>query len=254
PQQGFYTFADYGSSQQPHGFGQVSQDEVVPETQPITNAGPSTQPKQRHRHRKKQVGDTEPAVGGSSRLEKLSTEEEFQLTKAWIDVSEDPIVGRNKKEPNFWSKIRSQFFQAMGRREYHTNDMLFSKWRDMNQKKWQTRRSGQNDAMIELESEDQYWEEFNSPFTLKRSWELMRKCQNWIRIPTVQTSASNRSKQSSTDSPGTSDARVHINLNDLDEEEEEDDDEIEDLTRPTRRDRAKTDRARTRRGSSSQMT
>ncbi|KAL8218710.1 hypothetical protein R6Q57_022083 [Mikania cordata] len=146
----------------------TSKDEVVPETQATTNVGPSMQPKQRRRHRKKQVGDTEPAVGGSSRLEKWSTEEEFQLTKAWIDVSEDPIVG-----PDFWSKIRSQFFQAMGREEYLTNDMISSKWRDMNQKvrrfngiysqKWQTRRSGQSDVMIELESEDQYQEEFNAP-------------------------------------------------------------------------------------------
>ncbi|KAL8208079.1 hypothetical protein R6Q57_007491 [Mikania cordata] len=100
--------------------------------------------------------------------------------------------------------------------------------------------------------EDQYREEFNAPFTLKRSWEIMRKCPNWIRILTVQTSASKRSKASSTDSPGTSDARVDINLNELDEEE--DDDEIEDLTRPIGRDRAKTDRARARRGSSSQTT
>ncbi|KAL8227605.1 hypothetical protein R6Q57_015189 [Mikania cordata] len=172
PQQGFYTFADYGSSQQPHGFGQVYQDEVVPETQPTTNAGPSTQPKQRRRHRKKQVGDTEPAVGGSSRLEKWSTQEEFQLTKAWIDVSEDPIVV-TKKDRTFGVKSESQFFQAMGHGEYCTNDMLSSKWRDMNQKvrrfnmiysqKWQTRRSGQSDAMIKLESEDQYQEEFNAP-------------------------------------------------------------------------------------------
>ncbi|KAD6453304.1 hypothetical protein E3N88_08009 [Mikania micrantha] len=104
--QGFYTFADYGSSQQPHGFGQLSQDEVVPETQPTTNAGPSTQPKQRRRHRRKQAADTEPAVGGSSRIEKWTTD-----------------------------KIRNQFFQAMGRGEYRTNDMLSSKWRDMNLKK-----------------------------------------------------------------------------------------------------------------------
>ncbi|KAL8255331.1 hypothetical protein R6Q59_033552 [Mikania micrantha] len=110
----------------------------------------------------------------------------------------------------------------MGRGKYRTNDMISSKWRDMNQK--------------------------------VRSWELMRKCPNWIRILTVQTSASKRSKASSTDSHGTSDARVHINLNDLEEEEEDNDDEIEDLTRPTGRDRTKADRARARRGSSSQMT
>ncbi|KAL8200971.1 hypothetical protein R6Q57_012310 [Mikania cordata] len=100
--------------------------------------------------------------------------------------------------------------------------------------------------MIELESKDQYREEFNAPFTLKRSWDLIRKCPNWIRIPTVQTSASKRSKASSTDRHGTSDARVHINLNDLDEEEEDDDGEIEDLTRPIGRDHAKTDRERAR--------
>ncbi|KAL8239858.1 hypothetical protein R6Q59_016425 [Mikania micrantha] len=174
PQQGFYTFAEYGSSQQTHLFAQLSQDEAVPETQPPTNVSPSTQPTQRRRHKKKQVGDTEPVVVGSTRLEKWSPEEEFQLSKAWVDVSEDSIVG-----PDFWSKIRSNFFQAMGRGEYRTNDMISRKWRDMNQKvkrfngiysqKWQTRRSGQSDAMIESESKDQYQEEFNAPFTLKRS-------------------------------------------------------------------------------------
>ncbi|KAL8239699.1 hypothetical protein R6Q59_016266 [Mikania micrantha] len=115
--------------------------------------------------------------------------------KSLIDVSEDPIVGRNQKGPDFWSKIRSQFFQAMGCVEYRTNDMISSKWRDMNQKN-----------------------------------------------PDCSTVSLKRSKASSTDSPSTSDARVHINLNELD-----DDDEIEDLTRPIGRDRAKTDRARARR-------
>ncbi|KAL8263381.1 hypothetical protein R6Q59_024730 [Mikania micrantha] len=113
PQQGFYTFADYGSSQQTHGFDQLSQDEVVPETQPPTNAGPSMQPKQRRRHKKKQVGDTEPAVAGSIRLEKWSSEEEFQLSKAWVDVSEDPIVV-TKKDRTF--EVKSEaidlYFQS----------------------------------------------------------------------------------------------------------------------------------------------
>ncbi|KAL8263020.1 hypothetical protein R6Q59_024369 [Mikania micrantha] len=60
-----------------------------------------------------------------------------------------------------------------------------------------------------------------------------------------------RSKASSTDSLCSSDARVQINLNELDEEEE---DEIEDLTRPIGRDSAKADQARARRDSSSQTT
>ncbi|KAL8199611.1 hypothetical protein R6Q57_013179 [Mikania cordata] len=139
--------------------------------------------------------------------------------------------------------------------------MISSKWRDINRKvkrfngiysqKWQTCRSGQSDAMIESEAVDQFRQELNTAFTLKRSWEIMRKCPNWVRIPIVQPSTSKRSKASSTDSPGSSDARVQINLNELDEEEEEDD-EIDDLTRPIGRDRAKADRARVRRGSSSQ--
>ncbi|KAD4385675.1 hypothetical protein E3N88_25844 [Mikania micrantha] len=67
----------------------------------------------------------------------------------------------------------------MGRGEYRTNDMLSSKWRDMNLKvrkfngiysqKWQTRRSGQSDAMIEREAEEQYREEFNAHFSLQRT-------------------------------------------------------------------------------------
>ncbi|KAL8257186.1 hypothetical protein R6Q59_029227, partial [Mikania micrantha] len=65
-----------------------------------------------------------------------------------------------------------------------------------------------------------------------------------MAIPTVQTSASKRSKASSTNNPGTSDARIQINLNELDEEDEDDNNDIEDLTPPIVRDRAKTDRAR----------
>ncbi|KAD5508903.1 hypothetical protein E3N88_16606 [Mikania micrantha] len=79
----------------------------------------------------------------------------------------------------------------MGRGEYRTNDMLSSKWRDMNLKvrkfngiysqKWQTRRSGQSDAMIEREAEEQYREEFNVPFSLQRinhiEFLLLRICK-----------------------------------------------------------------------------
>ncbi|KAL8250568.1 hypothetical protein R6Q59_034261 [Mikania micrantha] len=57
-----------------------------------------------------------------------------------------------------------------------------------------------------------------------------------------------RSKASDTDSPASSDARVQINLNDIDKEE----DEIDDLTRPIERDRAKAERARAIPASSSQ--
>ncbi|KAL8228195.1 hypothetical protein R6Q57_015779 [Mikania cordata] len=78
----------------------------------------------------------------------------------------------------------------------------------------------------------------------------MRKCPNWVRILTVQGSTSKRSKASFTNSPASSDARVQININDLDEEEEED--ELEDLTRPIGRDRAKVDGARARRAFSFQ--
>ncbi|KAL8223891.1 hypothetical protein R6Q57_019366 [Mikania cordata] len=159
------------------------------------------------------------------------------------------VPGRNQKGPDFWSKVRSHFFQTMGRGEYRTNDMISSKWRDINRKvkrfneiyskKWQTRRSSQRDALIESEAVDQFRQEFNTVFSLKR-----------IGIPTVQPSTSKRSKVSSTDSPGSSDDRVQINLNELDEEEE--DDKIEDLTRPIGRDRAKAGRVRARRDSSSQ--
>ncbi|KAL8256863.1 hypothetical protein R6Q59_028904 [Mikania micrantha] len=134
PQQGFYTFIEYGSSQQTHEFAQLSQDKVVPETQPSTDAGPSTQLTQRRKHKKKTSWGYRTRCGSSNPDRKWTTEEEFALLKAWVDVSEDPIVGRNKKGPDFWSKIRSHFFQAMGRAEYRTNDMISSKWRDINRK------------------------------------------------------------------------------------------------------------------------
>ncbi|KAL8199393.1 hypothetical protein R6Q57_012961 [Mikania cordata] len=111
-----------------------------------------------------EVGNTEPVVAALTCLEKWSPEEEFQLSKAWVGVLEDPIV----------------------------DSRLFN-------------RRPQND------------QKHRQPIA-----------------------------------PARPDARVQINLNELDEEE--DDDEIEDLTCPIGRDRAKTDRARARMGSSSQTT
>ncbi|KAD4586250.1 hypothetical protein E3N88_23851 [Mikania micrantha] len=79
----------------------------------------------------------------------------------------------------------------MGRGEYRTNDMLSSKWRDMNLKvrkfngiysqKWQTRRSGQSDAMIEREEEEQYREEFNAHFSLQRMKAGPRDGADWTQ-------------------------------------------------------------------------
>ncbi|KAL8227475.1 hypothetical protein R6Q57_015059 [Mikania cordata] len=83
------------------------------------------------------------------------------------------------------------------------------------------------------------------PVGVNEVWEMGRDSGNNGRNATVGIGPF--------EGPGTSDARVHINLNELDLKEE-DDDEIEDLTRPIGRDRAKTDRARARQDSSSQTT
>ncbi|KAD4180218.1 hypothetical protein E3N88_28809 [Mikania micrantha] len=66
-------------------------DEVVPESQPSPDAGPSTQATQKRKHKKKQVVYTEPVVVAPTCPKKWTPEEEFALSKAWVDVSEDPI-------------------------------------------------------------------------------------------------------------------------------------------------------------------
>ncbi|KAL8239166.1 hypothetical protein R6Q59_015733 [Mikania micrantha] len=75
------------------------------------------------RHRRKEVPEktTKPTII------KWTESEEVALVRAYIDVSEDLIVGNNQMSSVFWSRVRDQFFSTMGRGSYRTNDMLSNK-------------------------------------------------------------------------------------------------------------------------------
>ncbi|KAL8251940.1 hypothetical protein R6Q59_035633 [Mikania micrantha] len=130
---------------------------------------------------KKKVGDSEPVVVAPTRPEKRIRRRSLHFQKLGSMCRKTQLLVV-KKGPDFWSKVRSHFFQTMSRGAYHTNGIY--------SQKWQTHRSGQSDAMIESEAVDQLRQEFNTAFTLKRSWEIMTKCPNYVRIPTVQPSPS----------------------------------------------------------------
>ncbi|XP_021990663.1 uncharacterized protein LOC110887065 [Helianthus annuus] len=62
-------------------------------------------------------------------------DEEYALTRAFIDVSEDPVIANNQSKFVFWSRIRELFFDLMGKRdEYRPPDSISGKWTDINKK------------------------------------------------------------------------------------------------------------------------
>ncbi|KAL8255393.1 hypothetical protein R6Q59_033614 [Mikania micrantha] len=87
---------------------------------------------------------------------------EVSLARAYIDVSEDPLVGNNQTSTELWKHVRAQFFSAMGRDSYQTNNMISGEWCDLERKVvkfngvWiqhhNNRKGGENDETVMKEA------------------------------------------------------------------------------------------------------
>ncbi|KAJ0683096.1 putative glutathione transferase [Helianthus annuus] len=217
----------------------TSETEFVPETQVESSSI------KKRSHKKKD--ETEKRT--PKKVEFWSPKEEFELAKAWLDVSEDEIVGDDQDIKVFWGRIREKFFAAMGRGVYRTADSFSGKWGAMRLKVSNfnniynnlvnntRRRSGASDVDVLTEAHNDYRMHLGHMFTLVTTWELLRKSPKWHLVPPFDPTRprSKRSKSTSTTEPSESDARTVINLNeDADEFEEP-----QELPRPTGRDKSK---------------
>ncbi|XP_022032055.1 uncharacterized protein LOC110933125 [Helianthus annuus] len=130
----------FGSAQ---AFGSpLHEPDVVPETQPeVPDTQPETQKgkgKAKRAHKKKVETNTRT----KKNVQTWEPEEEYALTRAFIDVSEDPVIANNQSKTVFWNRIRELFFELMGRgEEYRLPDSISGKWSDINKRQWSSIRT-----------------------------------------------------------------------------------------------------------------
>ncbi|XP_022015367.1 glutathione S-transferase T3-like [Helianthus annuus] len=240
----------FGSAQ---AFGSpLHEPDVVPETQPeVPDTQPETQKgkgKAKRAHKKKVETNTRT----KKNVQTWEPEEEYALTRAFIDVSEDPVIANNQSKTVFWNRIRELFFELMGRgEEYRLPDSISGKWSDINKKctNFQTVyqrlysgwKSGSSDEDITQEALVEYTNA-NGHFPYMKCWQILRHSPKWavVTTPSGRSGNTRPSKRSKTNESGepetpTSDAR-NIGLN----EDIPDDEPVEELPRPPgRKSRAK---------------
>ncbi|XP_021999628.2 uncharacterized protein LOC110896888 [Helianthus annuus] len=240
----------FGSAQ---AFGSpLHEPDVVPETQPeVPDTQPETQKgkgKAKRAHKKKVETNTR----AKKNVITWEPEEEYALTRAFIDVSEDPVISNNQSKTVFWNRIRELFFELMGRgEEYRLPDSISGRWTDINRKctNFQTVyqrlysgwKSGSSDEDITQEALVEYMEA-NGHFPYMKCWQILRHSPKWAIVSTPSGHSGNTrpSKRSKTNESGepetpTSDAR-NTGLN----EDIPDDEPVEELPRPPgRKSRAK---------------
>lgn len=51
--------------------------------------------------------------GGSRRAKNYSQDEEIQVCRSWMHISQDPIVGVQQNKTKFWERIEDDFKKAM---------------------------------------------------------------------------------------------------------------------------------------------
>ncbi|XP_035829990.1 glutathione S-transferase T3-like [Helianthus annuus] len=244
----FLTYAAYLSGAPPFvpptfGGSQPSQPEaepdveVVPETQPEPVQETSKRGKRSHKKKDKD------APRRTKNIIKWTKEEEYALTRAYVDISEDEETANFQTGPVFWDRVRALFFSTWGQGEHRDKDSISSKWTDINnkchafqecfQRNYDNRPSGEGDVGVLTKSLEEF-ERTKCPFTYYKCWELLRKSPKWAVVNPMTSSSRRRAKRSKTSSSvdpstPTSDAR-NVDLN-----EAVDEDIQEELVRPTGR-------------------
>ncbi|XP_035839129.1 glutathione S-transferase T3-like [Helianthus annuus] len=190
----FLTYAAYFSGATPFvpppfGYGQAggsqpSQQQaesepdvdVVPETQPEPVQDNSKRGKRSHKKKEKD----EPRR--TKNIIKWTKEEEFTLTRAWLDISEDEETANFQTGPVFWDRVRALFFSTWGQGEHRDKDSISSKWTDINnkshafqevyQRNYDTRPSGESGVGVLTRTLEEF-KRTKCLFTYYKCWELL---------------------------------------------------------------------------------
>ncbi|KAJ9565523.1 hypothetical protein OSB04_001489 [Centaurea solstitialis] len=93
-----------------------------------------------HHHKKNKRGrkgksaateaDTSGTHTGKAKCRPWTLNEEVELAKAWVEVSEDPAIGNYKKRDNYWTSIKTSFDKRMNYdRKVWSGDAILTKVR-----------------------------------------------------------------------------------------------------------------------------
>ncbi|KAJ0874197.1 hypothetical protein HanPSC8_Chr11g0461291 [Helianthus annuus] len=188
----FLTYAAYLSSAPPFvpltfGYGQAGGSQPSqPEAEPDVEVVPETQlepvqetSKRGKRSHKKKDKD---APRRTKNIIKWTKEEEYALTRAFVDISH--FGGRR-------DRVRALFFSTWGQGEHRDKDFISSKWTDINnkchafqevfQRNYDNRPSGEGDVGVLTKSLEEF-ERTKCPFTYYKCWELLRKSPKWAVV------------------------------------------------------------------------
>ncbi|XP_035840397.1 uncharacterized protein LOC118487565 [Helianthus annuus] len=140
------TYAAYLSGATPFvpptfGYGQAGgsqlsqqQDEPEPDVDvvPETQTEPVQEKSKRGRRSHKKKEKDEPRRTKTHL--KWTKDEEFVLTRAWLDISEDHETASFQMGPVFWDRVRALFYSTWVQGEHRDKDSISSKWTDINNK------------------------------------------------------------------------------------------------------------------------
>nr|XP_043630374.1 glutathione S-transferase T3-like [Erigeron canadensis] len=142
--------------------------ETVQETQvPIPDPAP-TRKKRSHANKNPDEPQEKPNQINWSR------EEQMALARAWLEVTEDPLVANYQRETKYWSQIREIFHRIMNKGEYRMQDSINSKFRKLRLQiskfhaiytHWTNRHvSGVTEADIQSNALAEYKADMGAPF------------------------------------------------------------------------------------------
>ncbi|KAJ9561810.1 hypothetical protein OSB04_006970 [Centaurea solstitialis] len=167
-------------------------DELVPETQPFSSPSPPPPPppqkNKRGRKGKSAVTEAEPSETHTTKAKckPWTLNEEVELAKAWVEVTEDPAIGNyQKRVDNYWTSIKASFDKRMNYDpKVRSGDALPSKVRTLisSVSKFacvynnvsNSRGSGENDIMLLDRAKDRYHRETGKSFPYEHAWRVVK--------------------------------------------------------------------------------
>ena len=117
------------------------------------------------------------------------SEADFQLAQAWVQASQDPIIGTNQDGKSFWQTIKSNFMKLSKTNEERSISSLQSQWSDINKKATKFNgtylqikrvpRSGFNEDKYIEEALKLYKEEMSEDFPFLSIWHYLKDKPKW---------------------------------------------------------------------------
>ncbi|KAJ9535223.1 hypothetical protein OSB04_un001692 [Centaurea solstitialis] len=213
-------------------------DELVPETQPLSSPSPPPPPppqkNKRGRKGKSAATEAEPSETHTTKAKckPWTLNEEVELAKAWVEVTEDPAIGNyQKRVDNYWTSIKASFDKRMNYDpKVRSGDALPSKVRMLissvskfacvYNKVSNSRGSGENDIMLLDRAKDRYHRETGKSFPYEHAWRVVKGSPKFdpvvmmdLRNICAPKNKRSRTTETPTDSPNESDARSNfVNL------------------------------------------